>query len=188
MPRPSALPEVEDKLLQLISAGVGLKRACGAVGIGYSTLRLWRSRGEDAAALEAEGYELEESEVAYLRFLRRFTRAREALLTRVEVQISRRVDHADTSVRDLLEVACRLDPGRWSRNENVRVSHESVDSDPVHHRHGKQIAVLLRGIAQDLNLTEEQREQWQGIVETNLRQLTTTSESELPATPSARPR
>lgn len=48
MGRPSKLtPEIQEKICQLLKAGNTFRTACEVAGVGWSTGREWRTRGED---------------------------------------------------------------------------------------------------------------------------------------------
>lgn len=79
MGRPSLLtPELEEKILRAIRAGVPFKTAAQAHGITYTTFQNWRVRGRDARA-RAEEHEqtIPDEDAPYVAFLDGVQRARD---------------------------------------------------------------------------------------------------------------
>lgn len=64
------------KFFELLQAGIPIGAACDVVGLGESTVMLWRSQGEEAREKAAEGLQVSEREHVLIEFLEGFTRAR----------------------------------------------------------------------------------------------------------------
>lgn len=173
--RPPELPQVGDQFIELVEKGVSLKVACAEVGVHFQTLMNWRHRGEDAKALVAAGHEVAERELSYLDFVDRLAAARCKLQSDLEQRLAELVP--EMNAREMLEVLSRVDREVWGKNDTLHLQHGGGLQFSVVQRYGDAIAELLRGVLNDLALTEEQRARAPEIVDRHLARL----EGEQPA-------
>lgn len=173
--RPSRLEDEEfvKTLIGLLAIGVSVEAATAEVNTTPTSFYRWIEKGEDAEALLSEGYELTADEARYREFREQAIRARK----RLEIDVTRRLSrivrdaNSEVDVRELIDVLQRISRERWGRQDSVNVHHSgSVDVNVVQ-RYGETIGEILKGIANDLALSDEQRERWPDIVARNLRRF-----------------
>lgn len=173
--RPSKIEDedVRKLIYGLFAAGASVDDVCAEVGITPTTFYRWIEKGEDAEALLAEGYDLDTDEERYRDFREQSIRARRRLKVDTVRRLSKMIrdEEADLDVRQMIDVLQRLDREQWGRSETLNVNHAgSVDVNVVK-RYGETLGEILKGIANDLNMTDEQKERWPMIVERNLRRF-----------------
>lgn len=110
-------PEVHEKIVQLMRGGVFLKDAAEFSGIGESTARNWKTRGErELESIErGERKKVRRSEKKFVEFAEAITRARA---------------HANVSDLNVMAIAAQEDPYWAERRLRLRNPHwfkEQVD-------------------------------------------------------------
>lgn len=168
--RPSVLPEVKDVLLALLATGVSIEASCGEVGISDATFYRWMQKGEEAEALYAEGYDLNDGEAAYREFRREALRATRRLEIDAVRALRKKLPEADT--RELLDILARVNRRTWSKSDRVDVHHSGSITVDVIKRYGETVAELLRAVLADLGLSQEQRDRAPDIVREHMQRLT----------------
>lgn len=155
--QPPKLPTVRDELLALIARGQKPELAAQDVGISTRTLYLWKSKGEDAAALQLEGYTLTKTEQMYLQFLQDFYRARNRFQRDAELELRKKLP--DLSGKELLDALSRLDPERWGRRDRLHLSGQvNTDSTMIEiDRYGKTVAYAFRQTLHQLGLSQDEQ-------------------------------
>jgi hypothetical protein len=119
--RPTAFtPGTKKLILACIRKGMYASEAANRVGIHYSTLRDWLTKGYDYQALRLEGEKLGPRERDYANFYVRFYGAEaehvESLLSEIE-----RIGMQDGQWTALMTILERRYPDRWKKREQTEV-------------------------------------------------------------------
>lgn len=148
--RPSKLtPDVQQRLVEAISAGNYYEAACAYAGIGYSTFRRWMQMGERAKRGK------------YREFWEAITRAERLAEARIVAQWQAHMPNDYRACRDFL--AARF-PERWGRRETVNVNAHvrSEHQETVVRR--EEYVVRVEAALNDPEIREIARELWRRTV------------------------
>lgn len=119
-------PRVHANIMQALRSGTSMAAAARHARVAVRSLFEWRSRGEQAAALEDNGVEVPASEQPYLQMFRDMEQAQAQAAVRVSALAHQHAESDPTTARWLLE---RLDRTLYRLENRVEVS--GRDGAPV---------------------------------------------------------